>query len=180
MIHHSKTIIVFIVSAGLLGTAALVTMTKKALPTSSPLTTKREVWVGDTLPALKNYSWGEYDHSLVLAARVECQYCRASVPFYRQLRSMIAVTTKRVGFIAVFPNPPDKVGAFLDRFGLDIPAVSSMPLEQLSVSGTPTLILADSKGAVVRVWIGELDAEERRELLAQVRSYLDGKKGREP
>lgn len=174
MIHNSKTIIVFVVSAGLLGTAALVTMTKKALRASNPVSTKRDVWVGDTLPTLQNYSWKEHDHSLVLAARVECSHCRASVPFYRQLQSMVA-TTNRVGIVAVFPNPPDKVRAFLEQFNLDIRAVPSMPLEQLAVSGTPTLILADSRGTVVRVWVGELDAEERRELLAQLRSYLDGK-----
>jgi hypothetical protein len=105
---------------------------------------------------------------------VECLHCRASVPFYRQLQSMVASTTNRVGVVAVFPNPPDKVRTFLEQFNLDIPVVSNTPLEQLAVSGTPTLILADSVGTVVRVWVGELDAKERRELLAQLRLYLDG------
>jgi hypothetical protein len=175
MIHSSKTIIVFIVSTGLLGTAVLLTMMKTAVRASHPTTAQRDVWVGDVLPALPNYSWGEHDHSLVLAVRVECPYCRASVPFYRQLQSMVAATTNRVGVIAVFPNPPDKVRAFLEQFNLDMPAVPSTPLERLAVSGTPTLILADSKGTAVRVWVGELDAEEQRELFAQLRSYLGGK-----
>jgi hypothetical protein len=175
MIRSSKTIIVFIVSTGLLGTAVLLTMMKAALRASNPATVQRDVWVGDILPALPNYSWGEHDHSLVLAVRVECSHCRASAPFYRQLQSIVPATTNRVGIIAVFPNPPDKVRAFLQQFNLDIPAVSSTPLEQLAVSGTPTLILTDSKGAVMRVWVGELDTEERRELLAQLRSYLGAK-----
>jgi hypothetical protein len=174
MIHKTKMIIILVISVGLLGTTALVTRTNKALRASKPVTTKHDVWVGDTLPTLLNYSWKEHDHSLVLAARVECSHCRASVPFYRQLQSMVASTTNRVGVVAVFPNPPDKVRTFLEQFNLDIPVVSNTPLEQLAVSGTPTLILADSVGTVVRVWVGELDAKERRELLAQLRLYLDG------
>ena len=111
----------------------------------------------------------------MLAVRVECSHCRASVPFYRQLQSMVPTKNNRVGIIALFPNPPDKVRAFLDEFHLDMPVVPSTPLARLAVSGTPTLILADSKGTVIRVWVGELDAEEQRELLTQLRSYLGGK-----
>jgi hypothetical protein len=175
MIHSSKKIIVLIVSIGLLGAAILVTTMKTALRASNPATVKRSIWVGDILPALPNYSWEEHDRSLVLAARVDCQHCKASIPFYRQLQSMVASKANRVGVIAVFPNPLDKVREFLDQFHLNIPAVSSMPLQRLAVSGTPTLILVDSKGTVVRVWIGELDAEEQRGLFAQLRSYLDEK-----
>lgn len=87
---------------------------------------------------------------------------------------MVAGTTSRVGIVAVFPNPPDTVQAFLDQFRLDMPSVSGTPLRRLAVSGTPTLILADSKGTVVRVWMGELDSQEQSELFAQLHSYLAG------
>src|SRR5947209_6270010 len=123
MIHSSKTVIVFIVLTGVLGTAVLLTMIKRALRASPPATVQRDVWVGDILPTLPNYSWGEHDHSLVLAVQVDCLHCKASVPFYRRLQSMVAATTKRVGVISVFPNPPDKVRAFLEQFDLDMPAV---------------------------------------------------------
>lgn len=166
-----KTIIIAIVSVGLLGTSAVL-MTKTAVRTSNPATIQRDVWVGDILPALPNYSWGEHDESLVLAVRSECPHCKASGPFYRQLESAVAATINRVGIIAVFPDPPDKVRTFLGKFELDIPVVSGMPLKHLAVSGTPTLILANSKGTVTRVWVGELDTEEQREIFAQLRSYV--------
>lgn len=166
-----KTIIIVIVSVGLLGTS-VVLMMKTALRASNPVSIQRDVWVGDILPTLPSYSWGEHDESLVLAVRSECPHCKASGPLYRQLRSAVAATINRVGIIAVFPDSPDKVRAFLGKFELDIPAVSGMPLKQLAVSGTPTLILADSRGTVTRVWVGELDAEEQRELFAQLRSYV--------
>lgn len=173
----SRTKIVSIASAALLGMAGLLWMVQTGTRTPHPSTVRRDVWVGDTLPALPSYSWGEHEHSLVLAAQVDCPHCKASVPFYQQLQSMVAASTNRVGVVAVFPNSPDKVRAFLDRFHLDIPAVSSTPLQHLAVSGTPTLILTDSKGTVIRVWIGELDTEERHQLFTQLRSYLDRKTG---
>jgi hypothetical protein len=174
---RSTTKIVSIASAALLGMAALLWIVQTGARTPHSSTVKRDVWVGDTLPSLPSYFWGEHEHSLVLAAQVDCPHCKASVPFYQQLRSMVAASTDRVGVVAVFPNSPDKVRAFLDRFHLDIPTVSSTPLQHLAVSGTPTLILADSKGTVIRVWIGELDTEEQRELFIQLRSYLDRKAG---
>lgn len=175
MIHSSKAIIIFIVAAGLFGTAVLLKTVKTAVRVSNAATVQHDVWVGDILPQLPGYSWGEHDHSLVVALRAECVHCKASVPFYRQLQSIVGGSTSQVGVVAIFSNPVDKVREFLDRFALKMPAIPGMPLDRLAVSGTPTLILADSRGIVIRVWVGELDAGEQRELLAQVRSYLGGK-----
>src|SRR5579871_1132845 len=91
------TIIVFIISAGLLGAAVLRSaVMKTTVRASDPAPTQHDVWVGDVLPALPNYSWEEHDHSVVVALRVECPYCKASAPFYRQLQAMVARAPDRV------------------------------------------------------------------------------------
>jgi hypothetical protein len=38
----------------------------------------------------------------------------------------------------------------------------------LKVSGTPTLLLLDSKGRVERAWIGQLNPQGEKELIATV------------
>lgn len=176
MIHAGyKTIIVVMVAAGLLGTAVFLRGAKAARK-AKPAAIQHDIWVGDVLPALPGYSWGEHNHSLVLAMRVDCPHCRASAPLYRQVQSLVADSAGRVGVIAIFPNAKDKVQTFLQQFNLDLLALSDISLERLSVSGTPTLVLVDSRGTALRVWVGELDPDEQRELFTQLHSYLGEKR----
>jgi thioredoxin-related protein len=89
---------------------------------------------------------------------------------------MVANSANRVGVIAIFPNSKDKVQAFLQQFNLDLLTLADIPLERLAVSGTPTLVLVDSRGTALRVWVGELDPDEQRELFTQLHSYLGEKR----
>jgi thiol-disulfide isomerase/thioredoxin len=175
MIHTAyRAIVVIVVSAGLLGAAVLLRRVKPAHEAKPAI--QHDIWVGDALPALPGYSWEEHNHSLVLAMRTDCSHCKASAPLYRQVQSMVADSANRVGVIAIFPNSKDKVKAFLQQFNLDLLTLSDIPLERLAVSGTPTLILVDSRGAALRVWVGELDSDEQRELFTQLHSYLGEKR----
>jgi thiol-disulfide isomerase/thioredoxin len=175
---NNSTVIILTILIVLLGTTVFFRLSNRTHRISNIGPTQHGIWVGDVLPALPSYSWQEHDHSLVLAARVDCSHCKASAPLYRQLQLAVANATNRVGLIAVFPDSPDKIQAFFQQFNFNMPTIAGMPLERLAVSGTPTLLLTDSKGTVIRVWVGELDSEEQSELLAQLRSYLDAKAGR--
>ncbi len=91
-------------------------------------------------------------HTLVLFLQQGCPFCQDSLPFYRSLidargRSgvpiQIAVAAPRrdigiVDYLAELEFVPDLV-AFTDA-------------EDLPIRITPTLLLADSEGAVTRMW----------------------------
>jgi hypothetical protein len=43
--------------------------------------------------------------------------------------------------------------------------VPSVPLGTLKISGTPTVILADSSGRILQDWVGELTEHEQQQML---------------
>ena len=50
--------------------------------------------------------------------------------------------------------------------------LTSMDYEKIGVVGTPTVLLVDSRGRVLRKWIGQLSPSEEAGLLATVRGSL--------
>jgi hypothetical protein len=64
--------------------------------------------------------------------------------------------------LAVLPDDKDSGTAFLRSGNAEIEAVFDQPLNNIQVLGTPTILLVDSHGTVVREWVGRLsrDAEE--------------------
>jgi hypothetical protein len=49
-----------------------------------------------------------------------------------------------------------------------VTAVPELSSSILNVTGTPTLILADSSGRVLDFWVGKLSREEEQQVIAAV------------
>lgn len=112
--------------------------------------------IGVQLTSPPGYDWSSRQRTLVLALQTDCAYCEASIPFYKRLAVVANERRATHGMISVFPNSRTEVDDFLERIGLQVPAVATTTLSALGVSGTPTLILVDSTGTVLKTWIGQL------------------------
>ncbi len=139
---------------GYIGEVRAALATRPLLAVGSPLT-------------VRNTSQPTATYSLVLFTSPACHFCVDSAAFHRLLQQE-ARKNSRPFHIAV-PRV-DRARAYLRSAGLD--ASSARSWEDLSARayGTPTIVLIDPGGMVLRTWLGALDKEGEAELLQAVRS----------
>jgi len=135
---------------------------------SQPSTYQDGPQVGEKLPVVPGYSWGGHSRTLVLALRNGCHYCEESAPFYKRLLAQVSTHSGPTSVIAVFPDDTNIARAVTASEGLSIPAVGGVPLQQIRVSGTPTLILVDGTGRVAGTWVGMLSPKKELEVFKAI------------
>jgi hypothetical protein len=118
------------------------------LPASSPRTNLRAratnfLTVGASLAKrLPDIDWSRNRQTLVLALSTQCHYCTESAPFFRQIREKVGNNVK---ILAVLPQPVAESEAYLNREGVRMDGVKQASLEQIGVTGTPTMLLLIAK-----------------------------------
>jgi peroxiredoxin len=110
---------------------------------------------------LENIEWKE--KNLVLYLSTSCRYCKESAGFYQRLVKETA--GKGVKLLAVLPQTDEENKSYLEGLGVNISEVYSSGLTSIGVSGTPTLLLVDSKGTIVDTWKGKQPEEGENRIL---------------
>jgi len=116
--------------------------------------------------ALQNVNWQSSTKNMVLAVSTTCHFCTESAPFYRQLVEQCK--QQHVHTIAVLPQPVAEAQAYLKNEGVTVDEVRQSTLSDISVGGTPTLVLVDSGGVVRSVWVGKQPDTKEKEILAKL------------
>ena len=106
--------------------------------------------------------------TLILALQTGCHFCNESVPFYKRL--IETVKGKNIKLVAVFPISIEESKAHLNELGLTNLEVKRSPLENIQVSGTPTLILTNEKGEIMDFWVGKLTPDKEAEVINKLNS----------
>jgi hypothetical protein len=117
---------------------------------------------------LPGVDWHRDGKTLVLVLQKGCHFCAESAPFYQRL--VREASGRPVQLVAVLPQGTEEAKAYLSELNVSVPTVMQASLRTLGVSGTPTLILVDDRGAVIKSWVGKLPAEQEAEVLNKVRS----------
>ncbi len=106
--------------------------------------------------------------TLILALQTGCHFCNESAPFYKRL--IETIKDKNIKLVAVFPTSVEESKAHLNELGLTNLEVKSSPLENIQVSGTPTLILTNEKGEIMNFWLGKLTPDKEAEVINKLNS----------
>jgi thiol-disulfide isomerase/thioredoxin len=106
--------------------------------------------------------------TLVLALSTHCAFCQASVPFYQKLAVFKNSAPERVRLATVMTEPKEEIEAYLKKHGIAADAVFSMPVSQIGVKGTPTLLLLDGQNKLIESWVGQLNSQEESEVIARL------------
>lgn len=112
-----------------------------------------------------NVDWNQHEATLLVAMRVGCQYCAESIPFYQKLLQMEKSGATSAYILAAFPDDPAATQQYLQLHGMHVQSIR-INLAQLGITGTPTLILVDHGGHIIRKWIGVLSQSEEQEVIA--------------
>lgn len=113
--------------------------------------------VGKTL-SLSGAEWSRSALTVVVAMSSRCHYCRASMPFYRQLAVTSARSAGQLRSIAVSFEPAAVLSRFLSDEKVQFTQVLQASFAEMRVSGTPTLFLVGADGKVRSEWLGQLDS----------------------
>jgi thiol-disulfide isomerase/thioredoxin len=107
--------------------------------------------------------------TLVLALSTHCGFCQDSLPFYQKLAVFKNSSPARVRLATVMSEPKEEIEAYLKKHGIAADAVFSMPIAQIGVKGTPTLLLLDGQNKLIESWVGKLDSQGESEVIAQLK-----------
>jgi hypothetical protein len=118
--------------------------------------------------SLPKYDWAVSDRNLLLVLSVGCRFCSESADFYKRLAAERG-NSSRVRLAGVFPQDRKAASKYLQELGLSVDTVLQMPLSSMGVAATPTLILADNRGLVKKLWMGQLSTQRETEVLKEVR-----------
>jgi thioredoxin-related protein len=136
---------------------------KDRFATPGPL--PNEVKAGDRLIGLDGWDWGAHDRTLLLVLRKGCHFCEDSAPFYQRLVAKQQQDRSNTAIVAAFPDPAEAAKEVVQSERLGVQALARVPLGRLRVSGTPTLLLVDSRGTVLDRWIGVLSPRQELEVM---------------
>ena len=116
-----------------------------------------------TKVTLPDVDWENNQRTLLLVLSTNCSYCTASASFYQQIAQ-----NSKVQLVAVLPQVVAESKQYLSDLNVPIGEVKQSELPTLGVKGTPTLILVNSKGEVIRSWAGKLPPEEEKEVISSL------------
>jgi thiol-disulfide isomerase/thioredoxin len=112
------------------------------------------------LPYLSAY---EGNKTVILALSTYCPYCKAEARFYRALAS--EAKQGHFAVIALLPQPRETISRSLESLGLEqVADVRQEDLKKVGAVATPTLILLDGNGTVLRVWRGQLSSTQEAQV----------------
>ena len=117
--------------------------------------------------SLPDVDWSRTRKSMVVALNRECRFCTQSAPFYKRLVEK-ANGNKNLQLVAVLPHDPNTAHQYLDSIGVAFNEVRSSELNKISVSGTPTILLLNDKGAITASWVGALTVDQENEVLRRL------------
>ncbi len=117
---------------------------------------------------LSEVNFSNQPKTLVLALQKGCRFCSESAPFYKRIIENIQ--NKNVKLVAVFPTSIEENKAHLNELGLINLDVKRSRLEDIQVSGTPTLILTNEKGEITDYWVGKLPPDKETEVINKLNS----------
>ena len=114
---------------------------------------------------------GKTSTSVALALSTNCHFCTESMPFYKQLTEMRQGPETTFQLFTFFPQDPAPANAYLKEHGVSPDLIMSGPkaFSDLGISGTPALLLVNSKGVVQDAWLGKLSEKEQAEVISKLK-----------
>ncbi len=129
-------------------------------------TTQNTYIVGERVGPIVGLNRDAAPRTLLIALRSTCQFCTASMDFYKRLAEQRSPSGIRI--VAISSEPIAITEAYAKEHGASFDAVLSFQPGNVKIQRVPTLLVIDSEGSVRNVWEGQLTAEQEQEVIAVV------------
>lgn len=156
---------VAIIIVALLFGAILIKRYLLSFDSPQPAAANESIKTGMKLP-LAEFYWDKGEKTLLLILSTTCRYCTESTPFYQELARQKAGRND-VRLVALMPQTVEEAQSYLSEHKISVDEIRQTNLDDVSVRGTPTLVMVDKTGAVVQSWVGKLPPEKESEVIAR-------------
>jgi hypothetical protein len=124
---------------------------------------------GEKVSGLSEVNFGAAQKTVLLAIRKDCEYCQASVSFYRTLMERVAKSHGSVQLAVISSDPVPTISEFLNPSSTaTLVSLTQTRMREMKIIGTPTIVVADPSGLVKQVWLGKLDGAGEQEVLRSI------------
>lgn len=137
---------------------------------SRPMRITRSPNLVGTKMTLVGVNWSQSPLNVVIVLSPNCQFCVASLPFYRRLTSQQKASGARPSITAVSADAAEATQDWLSRENVTVDHLLNARLSEVGVHGTPAVLLVDAEGMVKKVYDGKLSANNEEELLGYIGS----------
>jgi len=125
---------------------------------------------GEVVPALPGADYAAVDQTVVLFLRSSCIYCEQSLPFYRRLVEARELRRASIRLVGITLENKEILDAFLVKGSVKLDATASVDVgDWKKLAKTPTVIVVDREGRVVKSWVGLLAPPLENEVLQQLK-----------
>jgi hypothetical protein len=119
-----------------------------------------------TKVSLAGADWSKSDRNLVLALSTTCHFCSESAPFYKELVHDAA--ERGIQIIAVLPQAQSASRSYLDGLGIHVQNIFQSSLDSVEAKATPTLLIVDKAGTINKAWVGKLESQREKQVIASL------------
>jgi hypothetical protein len=111
---------------------------------------------------LAKVDWKKNGRTLILALSTKCHFCTESAPFFRKLAK---VPGRSATLLAILPQPVSESERYLDEENVHVDLVKQASHSEVGIRGTPTMLLVNGGGLVIKVWVGKAEAKDQAQIL---------------
>jgi hypothetical protein len=108
--------------------------------------------------------------TLLVGTTSTCQYCTASMPFYAKLFTL--AKQQGVKVVAYTMEDIDRNGAYFASHGITPDTVISASTNHILTYSTPTLVLVQRDGTVIKSWLGQLRPSQEQDVLDLIKEKV--------
>jgi thioredoxin-related protein len=120
--------------------------------------------VGENVPDAIASVQGETQRTLLIFINSHCTFCSESMPFYNSLMARRA--PKGTAIVAVSRESIPETLQYVSSHGVKFDRVLTVgATSDVKLHLTPTMLLVEKSGRVVKRWIGYLDPSQQAEVL---------------
>lgn len=146
-------------------TLLLFFLIRKFSNTDAILQSQKPSIVGTKI-SINALDWSKHPKTIVLVLQKGCRFCTSSASFYQSLSNNLK--NKNVGIVAVLPGDEEESKMYLSELGIPNTEIKQSTLESLQIRGTPTILIIDKNGLVLKSWIGKLPPDKELEVFNEL------------
>jgi hypothetical protein len=121
---------------------------------------------GETFPSLAGLKHEDGKSSLLLVVRSTCRFCKDSVPFYQALVQQVHDAKAPVQVVGVCLESDKACHDYFAQTGVPVDVTIGAPNGLERIEGTPTIVMLDPRGKVTGTWVGALQEDRQKAVLA--------------
>ena len=135
----------------------------RAVANSRAIVEENTYQPGERIQDTPELALKDSSRTLLIGTASTCRFCTASMPFYNKLQQ----TAKAQGVKVVAYTIEDMKAnqKYLDTHGVVPDALVGASENRLLLYSTPSIVLVDRDGAVLKSWLGQMKPAEEDELL---------------